>query len=121
MFTVGSETASPSELLTLSTSTPTRRIGLRREGCGSRLPIMFIASPESKILASYYPGRGQIMHPLAAFPTVPPTVSQAFNFNLENNYDSGSKGEEWFNDGHLVGLAKGLPSGISEAQAHEVC
>ena len=69
---------------------------------------------------SYYPGRGQTMHPLSTFPTVPPTVIQ--DSNLANSDDSGAKSEEgWFNDGHFAGLAEGPPSCISEARAHEVC
>jgi len=53
------------------------------------------------------------MHPLAAFPTVPPTLTQDLNANSD---DSGAKSEEeWLNDGHFAGLAKGPPSCISEA------
>ena len=62
------------------------------------------------------------MHPLAAFPTVPPTVIQDLNFNHASGDDSGAKSkEEWFNDGHLAGQAEGLPSSIPEARAYEVC
>ena len=59
------------------------------------------------------------MHPLAAFPTVPSTVIQ--DLNPVNGNDSGANTkEEWFNDGHLAGLAGGL-SYISGAPANEVC
>lgn len=59
------------------------------------------------------------MHPLAAFPTVPPTVIQ--DLNTANSDDSGAKNEEeCFNDWHIAGLAGG-PFVISGAQANEVC
>ena len=59
------------------------------------------------------------MHPLAVFPTVPPTVIQ--DLNTANSDDSGTKNEEeCFNDWHIAGLA-GRPFVISGAQANEVC
>jgi len=70
-------------------------------------------------LASYYPGRGQATHPLAAFPTVPPTTYQ--DIDNANGDDSGVESEDgWFDDGHLAGLAGGSAH-ISGALANEVC
>ena len=67
------------------------------------------------VLASYYPGRGQTTHPLAAFPTVPPTLSQ--DIDNANGDDSGVESEDgWYDDGHSAG-----PTHISEALANEVC
>ena len=97
-------------------------MGLRREG-ESRLLIMFIARvlTSRNFLASYYPGHGQTMHPLATFPTVPPTIAQGID--LENGDNSGvTSGGEWlstFSGGGLPGLAEG-PSRISEALANKV-
>jgi hypothetical protein len=81
---------------------------------------MFIAQVLTSqiFLASYYPGCGQTMHPLATFPTVSPTIAQGLD--LENDDNSGVKsGGEWFSGGGLPGLAEG-PSHISEALANKV-
>lgn len=84
------------------------------------LPIMFITQFDSEnITASYYPGHGQTMHPLAAFPTVSCAVVQGLD--LANGDGSSVKNEEeWFTNGHVAGLADG-PSCISEALANKVC
>ena len=84
--TIDSETVGLSEVLASSTSMSTQRRGLRREG-DACLPIMFVEQvlKQVKILASYYPGRGQSKHPLAAFPTVSPTIVQSLN--LANGND----------------------------------
>jgi hypothetical protein len=59
-----------------------------------------------------------MMNPLAAFPTLPPTIVQGLD--LETGDNSGVKsGGEWFSGGGLPGLAKG-PSYISEALANTV-
>lgn len=59
------------------------------------------------------------MHPLAAFPTVPPAVVQGLD--LENGGGSSVKDEgEWLTNGHVAGLAD-WPSCISEALENTVC
>ena len=109
--------ASPSDVLALSTLSSTRRMGLKREG--TCLPIMFITQFDSEnvtVTASYYPGRGQTMHPLAAFPTVPHAVIQGLD--VANSDGSSIKNEEeWFTNGWVAGLA----DASSEALANTVC
>ena len=84
--------------------------------CDSCLPITItrVLTTSRNFLASYYPGRGQTMHPLAAFPTVPPTMSQ--DIDNANGDNSGVESEDgWLDDGHLG------PAHISAALANEVC
>lgn len=76
---------------------------------------------ETKVTASYYPGRGQTMHPLAAFPTVPPTITQGLDLAHSASDDISAKSEEeWSNDWHVAGLAE-QASCISGALSNKVC